>query len=134
MAVHDLAPAAGSRAAFLFAPAELRQDESLDARELWQLVTELLPPRDGIAERFTLPDIAPLLGITSHALSKHARDLWPQNEGHWRLSHAQAVTLIRRVCWAGRKLPPRAQVLARLRQSEALQKRERGTSFGGEAR
>ena len=85
-------------------------------RPLWQLIVELLPPRDAETEWFNLADVAAPLGITPHALSKHARDLWPSHEGHWRLKYSQCVSLIRRVCYAGRKLPSRAQVLAELQK------------------
>jgi hypothetical protein len=77
-------------------------------RPLWQLVVEHLPEKDPETEWYNLQEIAPLVGITPRSLSKHCRDLWPGWEGHYRLKYSQAISLIRRVCYAGRKLPPRS--------------------------
>lgn len=99
----------------------------LSERPLWQLVVAALPPRDVETEWFSLHEIAPLLNLTPHALTHHCRDLWPTHEGHWRLSYSQAVNLIRRVCYAGRKLPSKAQVLA-------LQAEPEAPRSGGEAK
>jgi hypothetical protein len=77
---------------------------------LWELIAQLLPEHDAETEWWTLAEIAPLLGIKRRALAKHARDLWPEAEGHWRLKYSQAISLIRRVVYAGRKLPSRASL------------------------
>jgi hypothetical protein len=79
-------------------------------KPLWQLIVELLPTRCPETEWYNLKDIAPHLGIKPHALEKHAGDLWPNHEGHYRLNFSQAVSLIRRVCYAGKKLPTREQL------------------------
>ena len=77
-------------------------------RPLWALIAARLPERAEPAEWYSLADIAPLVGIQPRSLARHARDLWPHWEGHYRLTKEQAVTLIRRACYAGRKLPPRS--------------------------
>ena len=78
---------------------------------LWQLLVTLLPPREPETEWYSISDLSPLLGIKPRSLLKHAHDLWPTWEGHYRLNYDQAVRLIRRVCAAGRKLPSREAVL-----------------------
>jgi hypothetical protein len=70
----------------------------------WKRIAEQLPPREA-EEWYKLSDIAPLLGIKPRALLEHARDLWPDWEGHFRLNYEQAVRLIKRVSWAGKKVP-----------------------------
>ena len=87
-----------------------------DNRPLWQLIVALLPSIDAGTEWFSPADIAPLVNLTPHALLKHCRDLWPNHEGQWRLNYSQAVSVIRRVCAAGRKLPARADLLEELRR------------------
>ena len=84
-------------------------------KPLWQLVAELLPDHDPETEWWSIKEIAPLLGLTPRALMKHARDLWPAHEGQYRLKYSQAVSLIRRVCYAGRKLPSRASIERKLK-------------------
>jgi len=96
---------------------ETNAPPSWENRPLWQLVVALLPPIDAGTEWFALTDIAPLLNLSPHALSKHCRDLWPRHEGHWRLNYSQATAVIRRVCTAGRKRPQRADLVARLERA-----------------
>lgn len=79
-----------------------------DVQPVWAKIALQLPPRDPDAEWYAIKDIAPLLGIKERALQYHARQLFPQHEGQFRLSHAQAVRLIRRVCASGRKVPLKA--------------------------
>jgi hypothetical protein len=85
---------------------------SKNSRPLWELLAELLPARDPESEWYSVADIAPLLGIKRRSVLKHARDLWPGHEGHYRLNKEQAVRLLRRVCYSGRKLPAREVVEA----------------------
>ena len=87
---------------------------------LWKLIVRLLPSRDPSTEWYTVAKIAPLVGMKPRALLHHARDLWPDWEGHYRLSHEEATRLIRRACAAGRKLPSRAAVEADLARREGL--------------
>lgn len=79
------------------------------SRPLWELILERLPHRDEKTEWYALSEIAPLVGIQRQSLARHARDLWPNWEGHYRLNREQARQLIRRVCYAGRKIPPRRE-------------------------
>lgn len=76
-------------------------------KALWEKIADNLPARDPQTEWYSIEDIAPLLGIKPRILRSHCRDLWPNHDGyaHWRLDHSQAIRLIRRVCWAGRKVP-----------------------------
>ena len=75
----------------------------------WQLAAELLPQRDPECEFYTLFDIAPCVGnVTPHILRQHARDLWRQREGHYRLSHEKAIALIKRYLLVGKKRFARA--------------------------
>jgi hypothetical protein len=87
---------------------------------LWQLLVQLLPERDPETEWFSIAEVAPLLGIKSRSLLKHARDLWPNWEGQYRLNLGQVHSLIRRVCYAGRKLPDRATVEAQVEAKKAV--------------
>lgn len=72
--------------------------------QLWERIVARLPTKSP-EEWYSLKEIAPLLGLKPRSLAKHARDLWPRWEGHYRLDHARAVSLIRRVCYAGKKVP-----------------------------
>lgn len=81
-------------------------------RPLWQLIVDRLPARDPETEWYTIAEIAPLVGLRPRSLTKHARDLWPAWDGHYRLNYSQAVSLIRRVAYAGRRLPSRAELEA----------------------
>lgn len=74
---------------------------------LWELLARLLPSG---AEWHTPADVAALFGLTSRGVLKHCRDLWPQWEGQYRLSADEATRLIRRIVFAGRRVPSRAQV------------------------
>lgn len=73
--------------------------------KLWERIVAQLPPKDIETEWYSLTEIAPLLGIKPRSLAKHCRDLWPKWEGHYRLNYSQAISLIRRVCYAGKKVP-----------------------------
>lgn len=86
---------------------------------LWQLIVELLPAKDAETEWFSVREIAPLLGLKPRSVMKHCRDLWPDWEGQYRLKHSQAVSLIRRVVYAGRKLPSRASIECKIRAKKA---------------
>lgn len=86
---------------------------------LWQLIAALLPAKDAETEWFTVAEIAPLVGLQSPSVLKHCRDLWPDWEGQYRLNYGQAVSLIRRVCYAGRKLPSRAFIERRIQAKKA---------------
>lgn len=72
--------------------------------QLWERIVVRLPAKSP-EEWYSLKEIAPHLGLKPRSLAKHARDLWPRWEGHYRLDHAQAASLIRRVCYAGKKVP-----------------------------
>lgn len=85
----------------------------------WQLIAELLPLKDAETEWYSVREIAPLLGLKPRSLMKHCRDLWPDWEGQYRLDHSQAISLIRRVCYAGRKLPSRASIERKLNAKKA---------------
>ncbi|HEX8834301.1 MAG TPA: hypothetical protein VF719_08870 [Abditibacteriaceae bacterium] len=74
-------------------------------QRLWQIIAAQLPAKDETSEWYSLREIAPLVGLQPRSLAKHCRDLWPAWEGHYRLNHAQAIRLIRRVVVSGRKLP-----------------------------
>lgn len=80
---------------------------------LWELLARLLPSG---AEWYTPADVAKLFGITSRGVLRHCRDLWPQWEGQYRLNADEAVRLIRRIVFAGRRVPSRAQVEKRLKE------------------
>ena len=80
---------------------------SPDEAPLWELLALLLPRG---AEWYTPTDIAALFGLTSRAVLKHCRDLWPRWEGQYRLDAAQAGRLIKRIVFAGRRVPTRAAV------------------------
>ena len=72
---------------------------------LWSTIARALPPRDPASEWYSIKDLAPLVGLKPRALQLHARRLFPDHEGQFRLDHEQAVRLIRRVCASGRKVP-----------------------------
>lgn len=80
---------------------------------LWELLARLLPTG---AEWYTPADVAALFGLTSRAVMKHCRDLWPQWEGQYRLNCDEAARLIRRIVFAGRRVPSRAQVEKSLKE------------------
>lgn len=80
---------------------------------LWELLTRLLPRH---AEWYTPADVARLFDLTSRAVLKHCRDLWPQWEGQYRLNGDEATRLIRRIVFAGRRVPSRAQIEKRLKE------------------
>jgi len=79
---------------------------------LWELLARLLPRG---AEWHTPADVAALFGLTPRAVLKHCRDLWPQWEGQYRLDLDQATRLIRRIVFAGRRVPSREAILRRLK-------------------
>ena len=84
---------------------------------LWELIARLLPARDSEgAEWYTPADVAALFGLTARAVMKHCRDLWPQWEGQYRLSEVEARRLVRRIVFAGRRVPTRAAVEKRLKE------------------
>lgn len=80
---------------------------------LWELLARLLPRH---AEWYTPADVALLFDLTPRGVLKHCRDLWPQWEGQYRLSADEASRLIRRIVFAGRRVPSRAQVEKRLKE------------------
>lgn len=86
---------------------------------LWQLIVELLPPKDPETEWFSVREVAPLLGLQPRSVMKHCRDLWPDWEGQYRLNYGQTVSLIRRVVYAGRKLPSRAAIERKIKAKKA---------------
>lgn len=86
---------------------------------LWQLIVELLPAKDPDTEWFSVREIAPLVGLRPRSVMKHCRDLWPDWEGQYRLNLDQAISLIRRVVYAGRKLPSRASLERKLKAKRA---------------
>lgn len=75
-----------------------------NAPKLWERIAASLPERDPDAEYYTPEDLAPLLGVQRRSLYPHLDDLFPNHEGEWRMSHEQAVRLIKRVCRAGKKV------------------------------
>lgn len=79
---------------------------------LWELLARLLPSS---AEWHTPADVAALFGLTPRAVLKHCRDLWPQWEGQYRLDPEEATRLIKRIVFAGRRVPSRESVLRRLK-------------------
>ena len=83
-----------------------------DETPLWELLARLLPRT---AEWHTPADIALLFGLTPPAVLKHCRDLWPQWEGQYRLDRDEATRLIKRIVFAGRRVPSRESVLRRLK-------------------
>lgn len=89
-----------------------------DDSPLWELMSRLLPPG---AEWYRPADIAALFGLTPRAVMKHCRDLWPSRDGQYRLSFDEARRVIRRICFAGRRVPSREIVEAKLRQKEVRQ-------------
>jgi hypothetical protein len=91
-------------------------------KPLWQLIAALLPPKDAETEWFSVREIAPLLGLKPRSVMKHCRDLWPNWEGQYRLNYGQAVSVIRRVVYAGRKLPSRASIERKLKAKKAAQR------------
>lgn len=99
----------------------MRDSVKKDSLKLWELIVAQLPEKDAATEWYSLSEIAPLLNLTPHSLTKHCRDLWPNWEGHWRLNYSQAVALIRRVAYAGRKLPSRAELLQHAKKRGGLQ-------------
>ncbi len=76
-----------------------------DETPLWELLARLLPRA---AEWHTPADVARLFGLTTAAVLKHCRDLWPQWEGQYRLDRDESTRLIRRIVAAGRRVPSRA--------------------------
>ncbi len=85
-------------------PSKARTARAAPPPKLWERIVARLPSKAS-EEWYSLREIAPLLGIKPRSLAKHCRDLWPHWEGHYRLNHSQAVSLIRRVCYAGKKVP-----------------------------
>lgn len=74
------------------------------------LVNTIACKLDPNAEWYELEVVAPLLGITEHATRRHCRDLWPRTPSRperkiWRLSLEEAQRLIKRVVYAGKKVP-----------------------------
>lgn len=80
---------------------------------LWELLARLLPSG---AEWYTPADVASLFGLTSRAVLKHCRDLFPHWEGQYRLDGDQARRLIKRIVFAGRRVPTRAQIEAQIKE------------------
>ena len=91
---------------------------SSDEAPLWELLARLLPRG---AEWYTPADVAAIFGLTSRAVLKHCRDLWPQWEGQYRLDAGEAARLIKRIVFAGRRVPSRAAVEKKLRDRERAQ-------------
>jgi hypothetical protein len=96
---------AAAKAAAKATPPAQSQNTQISTKNCWQQIVERLPQR-AADEWYTLRDLSPFLGVKPNSLSKHARDLWPQHTGHWRLSFEEASRLIRRVCLAGKKVKP----------------------------
>ena len=74
------------------------------------LVKNIVAKLDEGAEWYELDVLAPLLGITQHATRRHCRDLWPKTPSNperriWRLSLNEAERLVKRVVYAGKKVP-----------------------------
>ena len=84
---------------------------SSDTTPLWELLARLLPSG---AEWHTPADVARLFGLTTAAVLKHCRDLWPQWEGQYRLDRDEATRLIKRIAFVSRRVPSRDSVLRRL--------------------
>lgn len=82
---------------------------------LWALLAALLPPKVPGAEFYTPGEIAEVVGLRSRSILHHCRDLFPGNEGQYRLSLKQAELVLIRVCAVGRKLPQREDLEARLK-------------------
>lgn len=90
----------------LFDTKRLNDANAFTAWRDWELACALLPERDTEegTEYYDLRDIARCLGpVTSDRLARHAKDLWPNYEGFYRLSFSEALRLIKRYLFVGRR-------------------------------